>query len=65
MYIFNNKGGQMYNITVESNLFKGKSLVQQHQMVTACISDEIKNIHGYNLKTKPSEENGAENNLSQ
>jgi stress-induced morphogen len=42
----------MYNITVESELFKGKPLVQQHQMVTQSIADELKNIHGYNLKTK-------------
>ena len=42
----------MYNITVESDLFKGKSLVQQHQMVTSSIFEDLKNIHGYNLKTK-------------
>lgn len=42
----------MYNITVESELFRGKSLVQQHQLVTSCIAEELKTIHGYNLKTK-------------
>lgn len=50
----------MYNITVESDLFKGKSLVQQHQMVTDSISDELKNIHGYNLKTKVPEDKQEE-----
>lgn len=42
----------MYNITVESEDFRGKSLVQQHQLVTNSISEELKSIHGYNLKTK-------------
>ena len=50
----------MYNITVESDLFKGKSLVQQHQMVTNSISEELKNIHGYNLKTKVPEVSNQE-----
>jgi stress-induced morphogen len=42
----------MYNITVESDQFIGKSKVEQHKMVTKCISEELKLIHGYNLKTK-------------
>ena len=42
----------MYNITVESELFIGKSLVQQHKMVTESIAEDLKSIHGYNLKTK-------------
>lgn len=42
----------MYNITVESEEFRGKTLVQQHQLVTKHIAEELKNIHGYNLKTK-------------
>lgn len=42
----------MYNITVESEQFRGKSLVQQHQMVTEALKAELKTIHGYNLKTK-------------
>lgn len=42
----------MYNISVESELFIGKSLVQQHKMVTESIAEELKSIHGYNLKTK-------------
>lgn len=50
----------MYNITVESEQFRGKSLVQQHQMVTEALKAELKTIHGYNLKTKvpePSKDN--------
>ena len=42
----------MYNITVESEQFRGKTLVQQHKLVTSSIAGELKNIHGYNLKTK-------------
>lgn len=52
MYTDNYQGGQMYNISVESELFIGKSLVQQHKMVTESIAEELKSIHGYNLKTK-------------
>lgn len=46
----------MYNIVVESPLFVGKSLVQQHKLVTSTIQEELKSIHGYNLKTKIPEE---------
>jgi stress-induced morphogen len=42
----------MYNIVVESPLFVGKSKVQQHKLVTTSIQEELKNIHGYNLRTK-------------
>jgi|LakMenE18May11ns_1017448.scaffolds.fasta_scaffold8696647_1 stress-induced morphogen len=42
----------MYNITVESPLFIDKNLVQQHKLVTTAIKEELKTIHGYNLKTK-------------
>ena len=46
----------MFNIIVESDEFRGKSVVQQHQMVTNSIKEEIKSIHGYNLKTKVPEQ---------
>ena len=62
MYYWGYSGGQMYNITVESEQFRGKSLVQQHQMVTEALKAELKTIHGYNLKTKvpePSKDNWA------
>lgn len=42
----------MYNIIVESPLFIGKTKVQQHKLVTSSIQEELKSIHGYNLKTK-------------
>lgn len=51
----------MYNIIVESPLFAGKSLVQQHKLVTSSIQEELKTIHGYNLRTKvPSDPKKAE-----
>ena len=45
-------GGQMYNILVESPTFEGKSRVQQHQLVSEVLKEEIASIHGFNLKTK-------------
>ncbi len=42
----------MYKITIESPLFEGKSKVAQHQMVSECLKEELKNIHAFNLKTK-------------
>lgn len=47
-----NSGGVMYNIFVESESFKGKSLVEQHQMITNAIKGELKTIHAINIKTK-------------
>jgi stress-induced morphogen len=52
MYPLPHAGGQMYNIVVESPLFAGKSKVQQHKLVTSSIQEELKSIHGYNLRTK-------------
>jgi stress-induced morphogen len=37
---------------VESKLFKGKSYVEMHQMVSSVLADEVKTMHGFNLKTK-------------
>jgi BolA-like protein 3 len=44
--------GAMYNIDVESPLFKGKSIVQQHQLVQQVLREDMKSIHGLNLKTR-------------
>mmetsp|Transcript_20888 Transcript_20888/g.45768 ORF Transcript_20888/g.45768 Transcript_20888/m.45768 type:complete len:132 (-) Transcript_20888:1829-2224(-) len=44
--------GSMYNIFVESDKFKGLRLPKQHQLVTAAIEDDIKEWHGFTLKTK-------------
>ncbi len=42
----------MYNIVVESPLFEGKNKIQQQRLVNEVIHEEIKNIHGYSLKTR-------------
>eukprot|EP01041_Mallomonas_annulata_P013447 gene13447-28507_t len=46
--------GAMFNITVESPLFKGLSLIKQHKMVNKIIEAEIKEMHGLTLNTKAS-----------
>eukprot|EP00735_Rhodelphis_limneticus_P011852 TRINITY_DN5006_c0_g1::TRINITY_DN5006_c0_g1_i1::g.24885::m.24885 TRINITY_DN5006_c0_g1::TRINITY_DN5006_c0_g1_i1::g.24885 ORF type:complete len:124 (-),score=-8.74,sp/P39724/BOL3_YEAST/53.62/4e-20,BolA/PF01722.13/3.4e-18 TRINITY_DN5006_c0_g1_i1:177-548(-) len=43
--------GTMFSITIESPLFKGKSLVAQHRMVNEILKDDIKKWHGLTLKT--------------
>ncbi len=45
-------GGMMYRILIESEAFQGKSRVQQHQLVSEILKDDLKTIHGFNLKTK-------------
>eukprot|EP00241_Pyramimonas_parkeae_P008880 CAMPEP_0114250656 /NCGR_PEP_ID=MMETSP0058-20121206/14823_1 /TAXON_ID=36894 /ORGANISM="Pyramimonas parkeae, CCMP726" /LENGTH=106 /DNA_ID=CAMNT_0001364345 /DNA_START=30 /DNA_END=350 /DNA_ORIENTATION=+ len=43
--------GSMYSIEVESEKFVGLRIPKQHQLVTAVIEDEIKQWHGFTLKT--------------
>jgi len=42
----------MYNIVVESPLFDGKNKLQQQRLVNEVLSEEIKSIHGFSLKTR-------------
>lgn len=42
----------MYKITVESPVFVQKTKVEQWRLVANAISDEMKDIHGFNLKTR-------------
>lgn len=42
----------MYKITVESPIFVQKTRVEQWRLVASAISDEMKEIHGFNLKTR-------------
>ena len=42
----------MYKITVESPVFDKKTKVEQWRLVANAISDEMKTIHGFNLKTR-------------
>ncbi|KAI8907892.1 bola protein, partial [Gorgonomyces haynaldii] len=37
--------GSMYQVSITSQEFKNKSLVQQHKMVTQILKEEIKNMH--------------------
>ncbi len=41
----------MYRISLESSLFTGKSKLEQHRMVNEVLEEEIKTIHGLNIKT--------------
>ncbi|XP_062501802.1 bolA-like protein 3 [Corticium candelabrum] len=43
--------GSMYQISITSEKFRGKRLIQQHRMVTEALKDEIKNMHGLTLTT--------------
>ncbi|XP_003229575.4 bolA-like protein 3 [Anolis carolinensis] len=43
--------GAMYEIHIESEDFKEKRTVQQHQMVNEALSEEIKSMHGLRIFT--------------
>ncbi|XP_051058760.1 bolA-like protein 3 [Phodopus roborovskii] len=43
--------GAMYEIKIESEEFKEKRTVQQHQMVNQALKDEIKGMHGLRIFT--------------
>eukprot|EP00775_Hariotina_reticulata_P007662 gene7662-7865_t len=44
--------GTMYNISVVSEEFAGKSIIKQHQLVTALLKEDIPKWHGFQLVTK-------------
>lgn len=41
----------MYKLSVESPIFEGKSKLEQHRMVNEVLKEDIKQIHGLNIKT--------------
>ncbi|EDL91139.1 similar to BolA domain-containing protein like (11.4 kD) (1P25) (predicted) [Rattus norvegicus] len=43
--------GAMYEIKIESEEFKAKRMVQQHQMVNQALKEEIKGMHGLRIFT--------------
>ncbi|OPJ86899.1 bolA-like protein 3 [Patagioenas fasciata] len=43
--------GAMYEIHIESEEFREKRTVQQHQMVNQALSEEIKTMHGLRIFT--------------
>ncbi|XP_039619288.1 bolA-like protein 3 [Polypterus senegalus] len=43
--------GAMYEIHIESEEFKGKRTIQQHQLVNQALKEEIKSMHGLRIFT--------------
>ncbi|BGO99839.1 hypothetical protein RTG_00653 [Rhodotorula toruloides ATCC 204091] len=44
--------GTFYAISVEHESFKGLSMIKQHRIVNELLKDDIKGMHGLQLKTK-------------
>ncbi|AAW41933.1 hypothetical protein CNBB1580 [Cryptococcus deneoformans B-3501A] len=45
--------GSFYAILISSPAFKGLTTVKQHKLVNECLKEDIKGIHGLQLKTIP------------
>ncbi|KAI9306482.1 bola-like protein [Cunninghamella echinulata] len=43
--------GSMYAIDIASKAFEGKSIVKQHRLINDLLKEEIKDMHGLQLKT--------------
>ncbi|GHJ87405.1 hypothetical protein NliqN6_3807 [Naganishia liquefaciens] len=43
--------GSFYAIHISSPQFKGLSTIKQHKLVNQCLKEEVKAIHGLQLKT--------------
>jgi stress-induced morphogen len=43
--------GSMYQVSIESLKFKGIPMVKQHRMVSEILKEEIKTMHGIQIKT--------------
>ncbi|XP_015782285.1 bolA-like protein 3 [Tetranychus urticae] len=46
--------GEMYEVYVVSPSFKGKSILQQHKMVTEALKEDIPQFHGIRVETSSS-----------
>lgn len=44
--------GAMFNVSVETEEFKGLSVMKQHRMVYDLLQEQLKAIHGVHLQTK-------------
>ena len=44
--------GAMYEVYIESEQFRGKRIVAQHQMVNKALEKEIKEMHGLRITTE-------------
>ncbi|OAI21273.1 cell division protein BolA [Methylomonas lenta] len=54
----NKKGGGHYNVTIVSQLFEGKSLVQRHQLIYQVMGDMMKEeIHALGINALTPSEN--------
>ena len=57
-----NKGGGHYNVTIVSQQFEGKSLVQRHQLIYAIMGDMMKEeIHALGINALTPTENSKGN----
>ena len=57
-----NKGGGHYNVTLVSEQFEGKSLVQRHQMIYQILGDMMKDeIHALGINALTPSENSKGN----
>lgn len=41
----------MFRFKIESEEFRGKTKVEQHQLVNSILKPYLKDVHGYNLET--------------
>ncbi len=46
----------MYKLEVESEMFRGLSLVKQHKLVTETLRGDIAQMHGITIKTRVRDE---------
>lgn len=57
-----NKGGGHYNVTIVSEQFEGKTLVQRHQLIYAIMGDMMKeDIHALGINALTPTENSKGN----
>lgn len=47
--------GSFFRVEVTSSAFKDKLMIQQHRMINEVLREEIKQIHGLTIVTKPKE----------
>lgn len=44
--------GAMFNVSIETEEFKGLSIMKQHRLVYDLLGEQLKAIHGLHLQTK-------------
>ena len=43
--------GSMYSVEIQSDKFKGLGVLKQHRLVKDVLKDDIKDMHGIQIKT--------------